>query len=675
MKILTRLAPWLLALAFVGSAHAAQYPYFRGVTYFGDASPMTFWNSNVQRATEDFKEIKSDGFNSVILVVPWGEFQPSVNPVQFNDEAYTRLAKVCQAAKGQGLHVFVRASYLWDFYPGVQFPNFQRANALLSNDTLMPAWKQYLQRVKAATEQCSHAYFIGWEDFWVLMEWVGFDPQVRATATKERQASFDVWARKSASKAFLKKYEQRAKETGLYPLPDRNSPDYRLVFQWFDDQFIHRLMPAMASILPGSSMEIRSDDDPIYNGKTQIEWFSHHRTYAVKSSPYVMTYWAPAIGAKNTQDVEPADKVLTRFAYIQRKISTHTPNKIFIEQFLFKDNTPEAVRNTQIAPDQIDGFLRKAASPLLKLTSGYSLWGARNYDASLLFNGFFSMGAMGWDLRSGAELMSTGSTKSVRIKVGASVAQTVPLLRGVSPGTAKGTTLRLRITGPGILEAQFAGATVSANVPPGTNTLTLQLPLAIADSDLVLSAQGGTLEITDVYLYFFTFKADVRDPLGNAGPHLDSIRVLNRNLAAGSGMPSRLSADDNTLTQATGVFAREQDGQRWYAWASDKVEARLVARSDAVLVKGYITPSLFKGAKDCTLRLHIDGVQQAIKKYEADGPIDFNVSLKQHVKGSLFDLQITSTCSLKAGEPPKGNDKRNLAFILSEIDSGAQTVK
>jgi len=673
-----KLIRFLFCLALcsgLGLAQATKAPYFKGVTYFGQASPTTFWNSNVQRATDDFKEIKADGFNTVVLVVPWGEFQPGVSPVRFNEDAYNRLNKVCETAKAQGLHVFVRTSYLWDYYPDVQMPNFQRANALLSSDTLMPAWKQYLQKIRTATAQCSQAYFIAWEDFWFMMEVVTFDAKASDIANRARRVSFDQWARKHAPKPFLKQYAAQAAANGLYPIPKRDSPDYRYVLEWFDDQFVRRLVPTMAAILPGTSMEVRTDQDPIYQGNKRIDWFSHHRTYAIPSSPYVMTYWAPAIGAENRSDFQPADQVLDRFVYIQKKIAAQTSNKIFIEQFLFKDNTPEAAHNTQIDPAQINTFLQKAAKPLLTLTAGYALWGARNYHANLLFNGFFSLDTLGWNVSPGADTVPTASGKAVRLQAGASVSQRVPVLRGNSPGQTKATTLRLTATGPGRLEVRFAGGTASTDLPAGTSTVSLQLPLATADTDLVLSSTTATIDLTDVYLYFFTHQTDVRDAQGKPSTYLEPIRALNSALSAGADFPVRLAADDNSLSKASGVFNREQDGTRWYAWVSDQVEAKLNAKGDKVTIKGYIKPSLFKGAKDCTLNVHIDGVKKTAQTYTADGPIELSVPLTADTKGTLIDLKLASTCSLKAYGGIQGSDKRNLAFVLSEVNSGTSAAK
>ena len=62
----------LLALACALLGYAWRPAYIKAFTYFGDAWPLNYWNSNLNHADADFKEAKADGFNAVILVVPWG---------------------------------------------------------------------------------------------------------------------------------------------------------------------------------------------------------------------------------------------------------------------------------------------------------------------------------------------------------------------------------------------------------------------------------------------------------------------------------------------------------------------------------------------------------------------------------------------------------------------------
>lgn len=66
--------------------------YIKAVNSFGKSWPIAFWNSDLSEVSTDFQAIQRDGFNSILLIVPWGEFQPGLDPIRFNDDAYRRLS-------------------------------------------------------------------------------------------------------------------------------------------------------------------------------------------------------------------------------------------------------------------------------------------------------------------------------------------------------------------------------------------------------------------------------------------------------------------------------------------------------------------------------------------------------------------------------------------------------
>ena len=61
---------------------------------------INFWNSESSHMDEELKQIREDGFNSIILVVPWREFQPSMAPEHYNDYAWEKFDRVMKAANG-----------------------------------------------------------------------------------------------------------------------------------------------------------------------------------------------------------------------------------------------------------------------------------------------------------------------------------------------------------------------------------------------------------------------------------------------------------------------------------------------------------------------------------------------------------------------------------------------
>ncbi|MGH9785099.1 MAG: hypothetical protein ACRD88_13040, partial [Terriglobia bacterium] len=358
---------WPHAVVTVAAALVLLFPlsgsaeYIKAVNYFGKSWPIAFWNSDLSDVAADFRTIRQDGFNSIILVVPWGEFQPGLEPIRFNDDAYRRLSSVCTQARSAGLNVFLRVSYNADYYPGVERPYAERANALLTETALLPAWEQYLARLSATTRNCGKGAFISWEDFWfvILIAQNLKTPEVRASYS--RQFGYAAWISRNAAKDYGARNAAELRRFGVYPIPRRDSPDFEMFFRYFDDQLMNKLMPVLAKHFKQASVEARTDSDPIYNGKDLVKWHAHTNHYTVKSSDYLMTYWSPAIGAANRSEKESSKEVLDRFHSLHRNLLAQTPNQMFIGQWLFQDNTPQFHYNAQVNPAELSRFIRDSA--------------------------------------------------------------------------------------------------------------------------------------------------------------------------------------------------------------------------------------------------------------------------------------------------------------------------
>lgn len=642
--------------------------YLKAVTYFGDAWPLNYWNSDIGRASGDFEQIKSDGFNAIILVVPWGEFQPGLKPVRFNEDAYERLRKVCSLAKQAGLHVHMRVSYQHDMYPGVELASPARFDMLLAGSDFIPAWEQYLARVAEVSRDCASGAFISWEDFWHATASMAAPMEPEAAVEMSRRMGFDAWIKTHADAAYRERYALVFKRYGAYPVPSRASSDFRMVYQWFDDRLMQHLMPVLARSLPRASIEARVDDDPIFEGGKIVQWYSHAQTYQVPSSSYLMTYWAPAMGAQNRSDRESAKKVIERFSYINQKISERTKNRIVIGQFLFQDNTPSASRNTVINPVELPDFLRMVAGPMLNQTAGYALWGARDYEASVLFNGFFSLGELGWVLKGGARVVGK-SARMAELPSGASAAQLIPASRDHFRDTAKNMNLRLEAQGPGEIVVSYGEKTQRAHVGSAAESLSMQFPISQVDAQFMVKAASGKLRIGRLYLSDYTQLGDFRDVDGNPGPRFNDIRSLNKAIDEGVGVPSRLNARDKTLSKASGVFPPERNGSNWYAWAGPEVTASLLARSSTISVRGSIRPSMFQSPEGCTLKALLDDKEVSSQIYTADKPIELDIPVPATQIGKVVDLTLRSSCASRPKQQKTGEDERTLSYVLTTISS------
>lgn len=604
------------------------------------------------------------------MAVPWGEFQPGLSPVRFNDNAYARLKQVCSQAKQAGLQVHMRVSYQHDMYPGVELPAPARFDLLLAGDDLIPAWEQYLSRIAEVSGDCASGVFISWEDFWHATASMAAPMEPAAAVELSRRMGFDAWAKGHADAAYRARHAAVFNKFGAYPVPARSSSDFRMVYKWFDDRLMQHLMPVLARKLPRASIEARGDDDPIYEGGKIVEWYSHAQTYQVPSSPYLMTYWAPAMGAQNKSSRESAKKVIERFSYINKKISEHTKNRIVIGQFLFQDNTPSASRNTVVNPSELSDFLRMVAVPMVSQTAGYALWGARDYEASVLFNGFFSLSNLGWKMNDGARIVDK-PTRMAELPSGASVAQFIPAARDHFRDTAKVMTLRLEAVGPGELVASYGGATQGIRVGSVAEKLSMRFPVSQVDTEFMVKAGSGKLRIGGLYLSDYTQAGDFRDVSGNPGPRFDDIRGLNKAIDDGVGVPSRLDVSDKTISKAAGVFPPERGDMNWYAWAGPEVTARLLARASTISVRGSIRPSMFHPAQGCTLKALVDDKEVLSRLYTADMPIELDIPVPAAQVDTVVDLTLRSSCASNPKQQKSGTDERTLSYVLTSISRSA----
>ncbi len=125
--------------------------YWKAATYYSDDWVCNFWNSESYDMEEELRQIAADGFNSIILVVPWKEFQPETQPgqVEKSDYAYEKLERVFREAEKNGLWVFLRVGYTWD-YTGEGLDAGRYAKLLYDENTRQ-MWLDYVRDLYAAS--------------------------------------------------------------------------------------------------------------------------------------------------------------------------------------------------------------------------------------------------------------------------------------------------------------------------------------------------------------------------------------------------------------------------------------------------------------------------------------------------------------------------------------------
>jgi hypothetical protein len=642
-------------------------PFLKGVTYFGRAWPINFWNSDLSSASDDFESIKADGFNTVVMVVPWAEFQPHLDPVTYDERAFSDLHQICERAKKADLRVFFRVSYLWDFGPDEQMPAIERANSIVTSDTLQPAWQAYLRRVHDATKDCATGYFLSWEDYWHVLDMVKGASEGEQAVKVSRQIGFDGWARTNAPQAFRDQYADVFKQFGAYPVPSPTTSQFREIYHWFDDQISQRLLARAASIFPNVTIEARVDSDPVYRDGKIAEWFSHAQTYSVNSSPYLMTYWAPAMGAINQGETDTAQTAIDRFVYMQKAILANTDNRLFVEQFLYTDNTPKMRHNAIIAPAEMRAFLLGMPGPLLQYTSGYALWGYQNYRGSALYNGFFARGLDGWTHKGGVSVKTDDGSFVAVMSNGATLRQPISRGRDHYLSVSDTATFKVVAGGEGTLGVSLGGAHAEIVVSGPRRVYTVALKDSSEEADLELVVNAGLVSVTDLYLYRFVQESSARDDAGEPLPDLDAIREMNRSIDELQGLPSDYSAREGNLDRVIGVYKVEHDGENAFAWARPEAVAYLRAASGTVTVKGEIKVKIFSGRHTCRVIGFVDGADVGSVEFDKDGPFVMHLPVLGEWGRAPTKVKLASSCE-KRPTSTRG-DQRVLGFILDAIES------
>ena len=118
----------------------------KAVHYFSSSWPKTFWGDlEYSQVDDDFAQIKADGFNTIILVIPWMGFETGFEdgvsePSVLYERLEWLLAKIDQA----GLAYGIRLSFPHSFDPEVGTSNHQLCSDIFTDGALREQWLHYL---------------------------------------------------------------------------------------------------------------------------------------------------------------------------------------------------------------------------------------------------------------------------------------------------------------------------------------------------------------------------------------------------------------------------------------------------------------------------------------------------------------------------------------------------
>ncbi|MGD0487391.1 MAG: hypothetical protein ABSB94_09375 [Syntrophorhabdales bacterium] len=585
-------------LYFVGiflcpaNAHASD-TYIRAAHYFGDASPLNFWSSVKLRTVDrDFKRIKKDGFNTIVLVVPWGEFQPGLDPIRYNYQSFDLLKKLINKAASHNLQVILRLSYHWDCASDEELPRSERFAALCTSPSVYDAWLHYLQELYRYVGNSRNLLFgfISWEDLW----WFVGETSDRFSARRDlaRTTGFQAYIRNKYDLSELSKlYAVSFSSYEEVPLPDSKTPAFRIALEYFDHLLLDKFFKPAKRAFPKLSMEVRVDEDPVRLADGKISWYSHASTYSLPSSEFTTIYFSVAMNAQNRGDEISAGEALGNMKNVLEKIRARTAaNRIFIDQFIYFDNTPAFALNSRVKRAELDKFLAGAAPILRAYSDGYALWSYKDYAANVIHNPSFDLGLKGWQ-HSGeisivrgfggeaAAVMGTGSTLSQNIDMMTTRSASMQDYRKAS------FCYEAKAEGREGAEIEFDLGAGPIRVIKTLNNVQRSSCFTVPMQEtymVTLHAREGRPAITNISLYAHVQEGKVYGLGYRPGPLLKAIRKLNDALRGRESAPK--SYDRESVKRLDGVYAD--------SWVGEKVRGRLYIpkHASSFRVNTYLPP-------------------------------------------------------------------------------------
>lgn len=372
--------------------------YVKSATYFADEWPINFWNSEMDNLTMDLEQIKNDGFNSIIIVIPWKEFQTSIEPIVYSEYAFDNLKKVMVACDEIGLDVYARIGYSWDYYNDENEYILERYIGLMGDSNVQEAWYDYaesLYSVLSDYESFQDA-FLTWEDFWGVLAICDLESD-NDKLEYAKNIGYQEWIENNFSiDEFNRKYETAYDEYIDIPVPKRTDMAMESMYRFYD-QYLNSLLKSTQSVFPNISMEVRLDADLVTTKEGDMQYYSHNDTYLCEDSDFTATMYGIPMGCENKGEKISAEEAMSHTQYILSSLLDYNMGKpVYIEQFLFLDNTPEFSYNAQIKEDEIGIYLENVSSILDEYTKGYGIWTYRDYRNNMIYNGQFALEGDGW---------------------------------------------------------------------------------------------------------------------------------------------------------------------------------------------------------------------------------------------------------------------------------------
>ena len=496
--------------------------------YFSDGWALNMWQIlDPARVVSELRTIQDDGFNTVILVVPWRGFQ--VDQLQPAYDAFyeRQLRRVLAATDRLGLSVIVRVGYSNQVFVESHLSGITQAQRLLTDVETRAAWLDYLQRLY----RICHGYrsfrqgFLSWEEFWhAFAHW-----QLREERPRREIAE---------TSGFIAYLSAR----GIDNVSEIPRPGEALQSEYhgFTNSRIREMYEVAAEVFPGLGMELRVDKEPLPDGDS-VRW-AYNDSYA-DIAPLRFTYWAPFMGAKNKGEKLEADQAARLLEHMLDEVSRHGEHPAHVvDQFNFIDETPAYKGvHAEIEDVEISDFLQLAVPMLRQKSRGYGVWAHRDYRQNVLFNARFLMGLTGWEIPAG-RVRARGGV-GARMAGGAVLRQFLPSPVSGLQRSVGFSSLRLVLAVRGAVHRARLQVRINAGYwqvvqfgdthGEGLADIGVDFGSVMADG-LILEIRntGSSVDVESLALFHWVYRGGIRREDGTPARHHQAVVDFNRALVS-----------------------------------------------------------------------------------------------------------------------------------------------
>jgi hypothetical protein len=399
----------------------------KGVTYFQNEWPYTFWdNLNLSQLDPDFKRIRACGFNTIVVVVSWGSFQPTIYPITYNESNFAKLIKLVEVARNNGLWVVLRAAT--PEHAPSDLKNGQRA--YLQFDTLYDrtqttAIGQLYGELSKRLRKYENVFgfFNSWEDFSSYFHVLDLPEKDRLTFEK-RTSAFQKYAQSHGSLVHWNQiWGTHYASFNQIPVPAARTRALLDYFNFVTDQINQNVLAAIAANRVSQELgyELRIDQDQVkVDGK--LTGYSYLDNLALpKEFSFVAAYYNPCWGASPGKYVKPEFTEIAIPRLLHEIFYAVGNRPIFFDQLNIADDTPEFVTNPKLPyPDGETISIKRVVPIIFKETVGYSLWTYKDYVGNIVQDGAFNGNDTVWQPKpkivksSGKNYLELGPSASIR---------------------------------------------------------------------------------------------------------------------------------------------------------------------------------------------------------------------------------------------------------------------